>query len=61
MKGFNTLVDGIKLTDEEREDIMADSNIFTSFISIFNGESDKIYLPIDSMPNFKELLNQKLE
>lgn len=35
---------------------MGDSNIFTSFISLYEGESDKIYLPVDNMEYLKKIL-----
>ena len=35
---------------------MGDSNIFTSFISLYEGESDKIYLLIDNMEYLKKIL-----
>ena len=35
---------------------MGETNIFTSFVSIYEGESDKIYLPIESMDYLKKIL-----
>ena len=39
---------------------MGDSNIFTSFVSIYEGESDKIYLPVNDMDYLKKILKEKL-
>ena len=58
-KGFNVLTDGVKITDEEKADIMSDSNIFTTFISAFEGETETVYLPVESLEKFKEILEEK--
>lgn len=61
-KAYNFFVENhIKLTDSEKDDIFSESNIYTSFISIIEGESDKIYLPITSLEDLKAILVQKME
>ena len=61
-KSFNILTDGyIKFTEEETADIMGDSNIFTSFISLYDGEADEAYLPVDNFDRLKKILTEKLE
>ena len=59
-KAFHLFTDGfIKLTEADKNDILSDSNIFTTFISTYEGENDTLYLPIDSMDRFKHVLEEK--
>lgn len=59
-RAFNLLTDGsIKLTDAEKNDIMSDTNIFTTFIPTFEGENETIYLPVASMDRLKKVLEVK--
>jgi dynein heavy chain len=61
-KAYGLFAEGhLKLTDQERSDIFAEHNIFTSFISLIQGESEKVYLPITSMDDLKAVLVQKME
>ncbi len=40
--------------------MMADHNIFTSFISLYKGESDPLYLPVDGFVELNKVLTEKL-
>ena len=60
-KSFEAMAKEIAITAEEKEACLSETNLFTSFISIINGESDPIYLPSESLESLTEILANKLE
>lgn len=61
-KSFVSMTENfIKIDEEEHKAIMGDENIFTTFISAINGETDQLYLQIDSFEHLKKILTDKLE
>lgn len=56
------LVEGTDLNNEESiASLQQDSVIFTSFISLYEGESEKVYLPAKDLEYLKQVLKEKLE
>lgn len=61
-KAYNALCENNVETNEEiQKEVMSLQNIFTSFISLHEGEAEPIYLPIKSMDYLKSVLQTKLE
>jgi dynein heavy chain len=61
-KSYLLLCDGnVETTEEIQKEVMSIQNIFTSFISLYEGEPDPVYLPIESMGYLKKVLQEKLE
>ena len=47
--------------EAELKDMVSDSNIHTSFISLYHGESEPIYLPIKDFDELNKVLTDKME
>lgn len=61
MKAFNILTENfIQISDAEKAKIMSEANVFTSFVALYEGETDKQYLPVESMEYLKKVLTEKL-
>lgn len=48
------------INEAEMNDILADSNVYTSFISQIRGDNDPYYLPIKSFDELQGVLMEKL-
>ena len=48
------------MTENEIKEMMGDHNIFTSFVSLYRGESDPIYLPVEGFTELNKVLTDKL-
>lgn len=60
-KALNVLCDNhVPLSDAEKADVLSTNNIFTSFVSLIEGDNEKSYLAIDSIEKLKITLQNKL-
>ena len=48
LKALPVISDGnVQVSEADIKEMMGDHNIFTSFVSLYKGESDSIYLPVE--------------